>query len=429
MLEWFASNIFLAISQHNQRRSVILEEDPTADRGDLRLVPDLARKQQDGHTFIHARMVELYQAKDGELHDLDKYEDDGSDSPAAEKQLQEELHCGLSTDKTRDVIESIGNEIRLELVEVDNWEDGSDTESSICSDNEFDFELVTWLRKLIYILAHLLALGLLLVSFLHLISWIGLLTKDRVSCTLQALEFLRIKFCKRSSGRTDYIVHQTICCLGILTDTFHTSFNQVKRWAVWEVTKTHRESPLLPEPVHFTNSTFNSLASLTTLVTFVEPLTAYLHIAALSIIHCGQVAREYQLPNAGELAQGYNTIYRTMDDLVGEVDTIAEGVWVLINEADLSLSSLVSRIKSVQAAVPPPSQPSNFSLPSLDSHPAQYRLGSKHPSIKSPRPAIHAAIRALNKPNHPSHPRNQTRVSNLRLSGSHLQHHQPPPHC
>jgi hypothetical protein len=104
------------------------------------------------------------------------------------------------------------------------------------------------------------------------------------------------------------------------------------------------------------------LASLTTLVTFVEPLTAHLHIAAPSIIHCGQVARESQLPNAGELAQGYDTIYRTMDDLVGEVDTIAEGVWVLINEADLSLSSLVSRINSVQSAVPPPSQPSNIFL-------------------------------------------------------------------
>jgi hypothetical protein len=64
-------------------------------------------------------MVELYQSKDGELHELDKYENDESDSQAAEKQLQGELHCGFSTDKTRDVIESIGNEIRLELAEVD----------------------------------------------------------------------------------------------------------------------------------------------------------------------------------------------------------------------------------------------------------------------------------------------------------------------
>lgn len=56
--------------------------------------------------------------------------------------LQGELHCDLSTDKTRDVIESIGNEIRLELAEVDNWGDGSDMESSVCSDDEFDFELV-----------------------------------------------------------------------------------------------------------------------------------------------------------------------------------------------------------------------------------------------------------------------------------------------
>jgi hypothetical protein len=51
-----------------------------------------------------------------------------------------------------------------------------------------------------------------------------------------------------------------------------------------------------------------------------------------------------------------------MDGLVGEVDTIAEGVWVLINEADLSLSSLVSIINSVQSAVPPSSQPSNIFL-------------------------------------------------------------------
>jgi hypothetical protein len=108
--------------------------------------------------------------------------------------LQEELHCDLGTDKTGDVIEYIGNEIRLELVEVDNWEDGSDTESSVCSDDEFDFELVSFLRKLIYILTHLLALGLLLVSFLHLISWIGLLTKDRVSCTLQDLDLSESSF-------------------------------------------------------------------------------------------------------------------------------------------------------------------------------------------------------------------------------------------
>lgn len=51
-----------------------------------------------------------------------------------------------------------------------------------------------------------------------------------------------------------------------------------------------------------------------------------------------------------------------------------------MNEADLSLFGLVSRINSVQSAILPPSQPyQNLpSLPPLDRHRAQYRMGSKH---------------------------------------------------